>query len=159
MPGLRGLVLAGGEERDQVEQLERAAGHAGEAGLADPQLGAHRGGLVVVELGELGLEARRDGDGRGALGGGVRGDRRRDLVGSPSSTLATNRTGLAVSEPRARWAFGASASGGTVRAGRPAWSAATTSRSHASSAIATLSPPRAVRTTRARRRSACSRSA
>ncbi len=84
----------------------------------------------------------------------------RDLIAaSPSSTLATKSTGLAVSGDRSRMAFGAASGGGTVRAGRPSCSAAMSSRSHASSAIAALSPPRAWRTTRWWRRSACSRSA
>ena len=46
-----------------------------------------------------------------------------------------------------------------MRTGSPACSASITRRSHASSAIAARSPPRASRTTRACRRSACSRSA
>ena len=78
---------------------------------------------------------------------------------SPSSTLATNSTGLPVSGDRSRSAFGAASGTGTVRAGSPDCSAAITRRSHSSSAIAALSPLRAVRTTRAWRRSACSRSA
>ncbi len=38
------------------------------------QLGPHGGGVLVVELGELGLDAGGDGDDPGPLGGGVGGD-------------------------------------------------------------------------------------
>ena len=78
---------------------------------------------------------------------------------SPSDTFATYSTGLEVSGWRLRIASGASAGGGTLRAGRPSPSAAISSRSHASSATAAFSPDFAVRETRSRRRSACSRSA
>ena len=77
----------------------------------------------------------------------------------PSSTFATKSTGLAVSEPRSRAAFGASSGTGTPRTGRPDWSSEITSRSQASSAAAPFSPPRACLATRSTRRSACSRSA
>ena len=80
VPALRGLVLAGGEEREQVEQPERAAHDAVEPGLADAELLAHHRGLLVVELGQLGLDARRDRDRGGADGGGVVGDDRRHGV-------------------------------------------------------------------------------
>ena len=78
---------------------------------------------------------------------------------SPSSTLATNSTGLPVSGERLRIASGASWGTGTVRAGVPACSASITWRSQASSATAALSPERASRMTCAWRRSAVSRSA
>ncbi len=55
--------------------------------------------------------------------------------------MATNSTGLVVSEPRSRAALGASSGTGTPRAGRPACSSSITARSHASSAIAARSPP------------------
>src|ERR1700691_1098925 len=48
VPGLRGLALAGGEERDQVQQLEGAAHDALQARLADAELGAHRGCVLVL---------------------------------------------------------------------------------------------------------------
>ncbi len=40
------------------QQREGAADDAVEAGLADAEVGAHRGGVLVVELGQLGLDAR-----------------------------------------------------------------------------------------------------
>ena len=115
VPGLRRLVLAGGEERDQVEQRERAVDHAPQAGLGDAEVGAHRGGVLVVELGQLGLQPRRRSRPRRApcdcgvpaISGGT--------SSSPSSTLATNSTGLAVSGERSRTALGASSGTGTVR--------------------------------------------
>jgi hypothetical protein len=67
VPALRRLVLAGREEREQVEQPERAAHDAVEPGLADAELLAHRGGLLVVELGQLGLQAAGHGDGEGTV--------------------------------------------------------------------------------------------
>ena len=51
-----------------------------EARLADAEIGAHRRGVLVVELAELGLEPRGDRDRNGALGGGVLGDRGRDRL-------------------------------------------------------------------------------
>ena len=53
MPRLRGLRLARGEERDQLEQREGLPHDALEARLAYAELGAHRRGFVVLELGEL----------------------------------------------------------------------------------------------------------
>ena len=46
----------------------------------DAEVGAHRGGVLVLELGELGLDAAGDRDRARALGGGVLGDRRRHGV-------------------------------------------------------------------------------
>ena len=63
VPGLRGLVLAGGEERDQVQQGEGAAGRrAARPDSPMPRSARIVGGLLVVELGELGLDARGDRD-------------------------------------------------------------------------------------------------
>ena len=67
MPGLRRLGLAGGEEGDQAQQREGLAHDAREPGLADAELVAHRGGVLVLELGELGLDARGHGHGARAL--------------------------------------------------------------------------------------------
>ena len=78
---------------------------------------------------------------------------------SPSATLATYRTGFAVSGWRSRKASGASAGGGRSRAGLPAPSASINSRSQASSATAARSWDFASLATRSSRRSACSRSA
>ena len=50
VPGLGGLVLARGEERDQLEQLERAPDHALKDRLAHSEVLAHGRRLVVVEL-------------------------------------------------------------------------------------------------------------
>ena len=142
VPGLRGLGLAGGEERDQLQQLEGAADDALQAGLADAEVRAHRRGVLVVELGQLGLQAAETATAPApwaaacsAIAGGT--------SSSPSSTLATNSTGLAVSGERLRSASGASAGTGT-RARRPAGLQRVDHRAQpASSAIAALSPPRA----------------
>src|SRR3954471_11427227 len=69
-PGLGGLGLAGGEERDEVEQGERAGDDASQAGLTDAEVGAHGGGIGVVELRELGLQPRGHRDRDGLVGGG-----------------------------------------------------------------------------------------
>ena len=116
---LRGLRLAGGEERVQLEQLEGAAHDALEARLADAEIRAHRRRLLVVELRQLGLQPRGDGDHAGAVRGGVLGDRRGHLVARPRRR--SRRTARAW-----RSAAGAGArrpapppGTGTVRAGRP----------------------------------------
>src|SRR3954447_4246171 len=62
VPRVRRVALAGGEERDLVEQRERLAHDAREARLVDAEVLAHRRGLLVVELGELRLDAGRYGD-------------------------------------------------------------------------------------------------
>ena len=74
VPRLRRLALAGGEERDQVEQAEGAADDAVQAGLTDAELLAHQRRLVVVELAQLRLDARGDRDRGGAGGSRVVGD-------------------------------------------------------------------------------------
>src|SRR5262249_31672901 len=56
VPRLRGLALARGEERDQPQQPERAVDDAAEPRLADAELLAHHRRLLVVELGQLGLD-------------------------------------------------------------------------------------------------------
>ena len=158
---LGGLVLARGEERDQVEQPERAGDDALQAGLADAELLAHRRRLLVVELGQLGLDPGGDRDRARARGGGVRRRRRAGTSSSPSSTLATKSTGLPVSGDEVAHRVGRVVrAAGTERTG-PAGlqrlddlrAATPPRRSRA------RSPPRASRTTRACRRSACSRSA
>ena len=50
VPGLRGLVLAGGEERDQVEQRERPADDRFEPRLRQAELVSHRRRLGRREL-------------------------------------------------------------------------------------------------------------
>ena len=169
VPGLRGLVLAGGEERDQVAAARRRRRRRGcRPDSRDAEVGAHRGGVLVVELGQLGLQARGDRDRAGAL---------RPRRGRRSPAGPRRR-------PRRRWRRTApawrSAARGRARAlgavlghrhacapACPDCSASITSRSHASSAIAALSPPRAcaddarrggARPARGRRRSARSRS-
>ena len=83
VPRLRRLGLAGGEEGDQAQQREGLAHDAAaRPGLADAELRAHRRRVVVLELGQLGLDARGDGDGARALRCGVRGDLRGDLLGA-----------------------------------------------------------------------------
>ena len=120
MPGLRRLVLAGGEERDQVEQREGAA-RSTRSRPASPTPSSPR---IAARL--LRRRARR-----ARTQGAPRPRRRRRPATAacaatsggtssvPSSTLATNSTGLAVSGASERSASGASAGGGTVRAGRP----------------------------------------
>ena len=70
---------------------------AAQAGARDPEVGAHRGRLVVVELGQLGLQAAEIATTPRAAAP----PRARQVAGgtasSPSSTLTTKSTGLAVS--------------------------------------------------------------
>ena len=79
MPGLRRFALAGSEEGDQLEQRERLAHDARQPRLARAELGAHGGRVLVVELAELGLDARRKRHRARTLGRGVRGDLRRHV--------------------------------------------------------------------------------
>ena len=75
------------------------------------------GGLVVVELGQLGLDPGRStaaAPAPAAWAAIVAG-----TASSPSSTLARNSTGLPVSGDRSRSAFGAASGTGTVRAASP----------------------------------------
>ena len=60
--------------------VERAPHDGLQPGLTQPEIGAHRGGVIVVELGELRLEPGGDRDGGRTGGRGVLGDRLRDLV-------------------------------------------------------------------------------
>ena len=91
-----GLSSPAVKKATRCEQGEGAAYDALQPGLGQPEVVAHHRGLLVVELAQLGLQPRRHRHRLGALGRGMRGD----LAGtspSPSSTLATNSTGLAVS--------------------------------------------------------------
>ena len=81
----------------RCEQLERVADHAREPRLARAQLLAHRGGLVVVELGQLGLEPGAHRDGPGAARSACSASSGGTSSGSPSATFATYSTGLEVS--------------------------------------------------------------
>src|SRR5665811_373294 len=65
-PRHRFLVLAGGEEDDQLEQLVGGADEAGEAGALDPVGLAHLLRFGLVELGQLALDPGADGDHAGA---------------------------------------------------------------------------------------------
>src|SRR5215218_6021782 len=78
-PGAALLALPGGEERDQAQQRERLADHGLEAGLADAELLAHRHRLVVLELGQLGVETGAHGRCPGAARMRVLDQRRRRL--------------------------------------------------------------------------------
>ena len=98
VPGLRGLVLAGGEERDQVEQRRTRRGRRGRSpDSPTPELRAHRRGLLVVELGQLGLDAARRPRPRRRPAAAACSATTAGTSSSPSSTLATNSTGLPVS--------------------------------------------------------------
>ena len=105
-----------------------------QAGLADAQVGAHRGGVLVVELGQLGLQARGDRHGAGAVrpprarrspAGPRRRPRRRWPRRAPAWPSAGR--GCAARPARRR-------APGRVRAGRPACSASMT--------LAQPAPPR-----------------
>ena len=143
VPGLRRLGLAGGEERDQLEQRERLAHDPLRPDSLDAELRAHRRGVLVLELGELGLDARGHRHRARALRGGVLGDLRGDLlgalvhVGDEQHRLARQRAEVARGVRRL---LGHAAP--RAPAGPPA-APSITSLSHASSATATRSPPRA----------------
>ena len=79
-PGAR-LDGAGGEERDQAERAEAGARQARHAGLVESEIGEEGRAVVgILELGQLGLEARRDRDDLGAVLRRV-GGQRRDALG------------------------------------------------------------------------------
>ena len=102
--------------------VERAADDALQAGLADAEVLAHRRRLVVVELGQLGLDAAGDRDGDGALGGGVRGDRRPGPRRRPRRRWRRTAPAWRSAATRSRAASGASSGDrdGARRAGPPA---------------------------------------
>ena len=139
MPGLCRLVLAGGEERDQ----RTAAAKAPRTTRCKPDSLRPRSARSATassasQLSQLRLEPRRDGHRAGPLGGRVRSDRRRAPRCSPSSTLATNSTGLAGERAERRsLRIRCLAARGTVHAGRPAWEGVDQlAESHAASASA-----------------------
>ena len=167
VPALRRLVLAGGEERDQVEQREGAATTRSQARLADAR-------------GPRASRARPRRRARTARPRGARRPRRRRApCAAACSATAGGHLVVALVDvgdeqhrlgrqrlQQLRGASGASSGTGTVRAGRPACSASMTSRSQPPRRSACLSPPRAcarrarggARPARGRRRSARSRS-
>ena len=168
VPGLRRLVLAGGEERDQLEQRERAVHDALEARTRRsraprastppprPRARAARP-RAATEIATAPAVARRR-----------RARPRRPAPRRRPRRRSPRRAPAWRSARRGRARRSARPSGtGTERTGRPACSAAIASRSHASSAIdgaVARRAPRArsarggARPARGRRRSARSRS-
>ena len=154
------LVLAGGEEDDQLQELEGGADQPLEPRLGDPELGAHLVGL-------LGRRARRA---RTRRGREIATPRRRRRARAPRSARGTSsvalvdvgdvehRLGGEREQPPRRLRARRRAPGRRAP-GRPAPSASTTCSSQSRSAIASLSCDRACLVTRSSRRSACSRSA
>src|SRR2546422_4331970 len=68
------LVLAGGEEADQVEERVAGADEAGACALGEAQVGQERVPVGGLELGDLGLEPGGERHRLGALGTGTGGD-------------------------------------------------------------------------------------
>ena len=159
MPALRGLGLAGREERDQLQQGEGLARRSAARTRPMPSSSRIGLGLLVLELGELGLDPRGDRDGPRALRRGVLGDRVGHLGSSPRRRWRRTGPAWLVSEPKSRAAFGACSGTGTCEPAGPPAARRSPLSSHASSAIATRSPPLACLATRSTLRSACSRSA
>ncbi len=119
------LVLARGEVRDQRQQGEGLADHGGEARLLHPQVLAHGVGVLVAQLGQLGVQpcAHRGGARPGRRR--VLGQRRRWLerlalshVGHIEHRLGSERAELAWSVRRIGRGRAPSARGG-LRAAPP----------------------------------------
>ena len=145
MPGLRDRRLAGGEERDQLEQRERLAHDALQTGLADAELLAHRRRVLAPRARPARPRSARRPPPPAAPCAAACAATAAGTSSEPSSTLATNSTGLLVSEPRSRGGI-RGLLGHRHRARRPALPAARRSPRAAT-------PPR--RSPRGRRPRAC----